>query len=305
MKIGLREVFLFVRLSRPHFLLGGLLLYGLGASIAGYFGRSIDVGSYMIGQALVTSIQLMTHYLNEYYDAELDRNNETRTLFSGGSGALGPEGLPRKVAIYSAFICLALAATTASAALVTGALPVIAWPILLLSFLGAFSYSSPPLRLINTGYGEIIAAVVAAGLTPTLGYVVQTGEIHRLLLMSTTPLMALCFAMIIAFELPDYAADAKSGKRTFMVRMGWSSAMKAHDLAILFAILSLAIAFLFGLPPRVALGALITVPLGLAQIWQMRRIRLGFPPRWSSLTLAALALFALTAYFELVGYILS
>ena len=209
------------------------------------------------------------------------------------------------MAIYAAFISLALAATTASAALVTGALPVLVWPILLVSFIAAFSYSAPPLRLINTGYGEIVAAVVVAGLTPTLGYVVQTGEIHRLLLMSTTPLMALCFAMILAFELPDYAVDAKFDKRTFMVRMGWSSAMKAHDLAIIFSIFSLAIAFLFGLPPRVALGALIPVPLGLAQIWQMRRIRQGFPPRWSSWTFSALALFALTAYLELVGYVLS
>ena len=300
-----RQSLLFLKLSRPHFLLGGFLLYGLGASIASYLGRPIDLGLYALGQALVTAVQLMTHYLNEYFDSPADRDNSNRTPLSGGSGALEPDGLPRKVALYAGILSLALAATIGSAALVSGAMPALAWIILILIFLGAYFYSAPPLRLVSSGYGEIAASVIVAGLLPSFGYAVQTGETHRLLLMSTTPLMALCFAMLLVFELPDYATDVKHAKRTFMVRLGWQAAMRAHDLAVVFALLSLAVAYLNGLPPRVALGALIATPLGLAQVWQMRRIRLGFPPRWTTLTASALALFALTAYLELAGYLLS
>jgi 1,4-dihydroxy-2-naphthoate octaprenyltransferase len=300
-----RQILLFLRLSRPHFLAGGFLLYGLGAAIASYLGRPVDLGLYALGQALVSSIQLMTHYLNEYFDATADAANPNRTLVSGGSGALGPEGLPRKVALYSGILSLALAATIASAALVGGALPTLAWTILALIFLGAYFYSAPPVRLVASGYGEIAAAGVVAGLLPSFGYAVQTGELHRLLLMSTTPLIALCFAMLLVFQLPDYATDMKHAKRTLMVRLGWQAAMRAHDLAIAFALLSLMVAYLNGLPARVALGALIAAPLGLAQIWQMHRIRLGFAPRWTTLTVSALALFALAAYLELAGYLLS
>jgi 1,4-dihydroxy-2-naphthoate octaprenyltransferase len=300
-----RQILLFLKLSRPHFLVGGFLLYGLGASIASYLGRPIDLGLYALGQALVTAIQLMTHYLNEYFDSPADRDNPKRTPLSGGSGALGPDGLPRKVALYAGILSLALAATIVSAALVSGAMSVLAWMLLILIFLGAYFYSAPPLRLISSGYGEIAASVVVAGLLPSFSYAVQTGEIHRLLLMSTTPLMALSFAMLLVFELPDYATDLKHAKRTFMVRLGWEAAMRAHDLAVVFALLSLAVGYLNGLPPRVALGALIATPLGLAQVWQMRRIRMGFPPRWTTLTASALALFALTAYLELAGYLLS
>jgi 1,4-dihydroxy-2-naphthoate octaprenyltransferase len=300
-----RQILLFLKLSRPHFLVGGFLLFGLGASIAGYLGRPIDLGRYALGQALVTAIQLMTHYLNEYFDSPADRDNSNRTPLSGGSGALGPDGLPRKVALYAGILSLALAATIGSAALVSDAMPALAWIILIFIFLGAYFYSAPPLRLDSSGYGEIAASVVVAGLLPSFGYAVQTGEIHRLLLMSTTPLMALSFAMLLVFELPDYATDVKHAKRTFMVRLGWQAAMRAHDLAVVFALLSLAVAYLNGLPPRVALGALIATPLGLAQVWQMRRIRMGFPPRWTTLTASALALFALTAYLELAGYLLS
>lgn len=286
-------------------MLGGILLYGLGAAIAAYLGRAIDSTLYLVGQAIVTLLQLMTHYLNEYFDADADRENSSRTQLTGGSGALGPEGLPKNVALYAAVIALALATTLATAALITRAFPPLAWPVLLLGFVGAFFYSTPPLRLVSTGYGELAASLVVAGLTPTFAYVLQTGELHRLLLMSTTPLIALCFAMIIVFELPDYATDVKHGKRNLMVRLGWSAAMRAHDLAIVFALISFAVAFSLGLPPRVGLGALILVPLAAAQMWQLNRIRQGYPPKWTSLTFSALALFAVAAYLELAGYLVT
>ncbi|MFQ5942013.1 MAG: prenyltransferase [Anaerolineales bacterium] len=296
---------LFLQLSRPLFLLGGVLLYALGAVIAAYLGRPIDPSLYLIGQAIVTLLQLMGHYLNEYFDSDADRENDSRTRLTGGSGALGPEGLPRSVALYAAIISLALATTVSTAALVTRAFPPLAWPILLLGFFGSFYYSTPPLRLVTTGYGELVVALVVAGLTPAFAYALQTGELHRLLLMSNTPLIALCFAMIIVFELPDYANDVKYGKRNLMVRLGWSAAMRAHDVAIVFALLSFAIAFSLGLPSRVGLSALIVVPLAAAQMWQLNRIRQGYPPRWNILTFSALAVFAIAAYLELVGYLLT
>jgi len=302
--ISFPKLLLFIRLSRPLFLLGGLLLYALGAAIAAYLGRPIDVALYLVGQAIVTLLQLMTHYLNEYFDAEADRESDSRTRLTGGSGAIGPEGLPKSVALNAAVISLALATTISTAALITQAFPLLAWPVLLLGFFGAFFYSTPPLRLMSTGYGELAIALVVAGLTPTFAYVLQTGELHRLLLMSTIPLIALCFAMIIVFELPDYATDVKHGKRNLMVRLGWSAAMRAHDIAIVFALISFAIAFLFGLPPRVGLGALIVVPLAGAQMWQLNRIRQGYPPKWTTLTFTALALFGIAAYLELAGYLL-
>ncbi len=303
--ITIHQLRLFIRLSRPLFLLGGVLLYALGAAIAAYLGRPIDATLYLVGQVLVTLLQLMTRYLNEYFDSEADQENSSRTWLSGGSGAIGPEGLPKKVALYAAVITLALATTISTAALVTGAFPLLAWPVLLLSFSGAFFYSAPPLRLATSGYGEIIAALVVAGLTPAFAYALQTGELHRLLLMSTTPLIALCFAMIVVFELPDYATDLKHRKRTLMVRLGWSAGMRAHDIAIVFALVSFAVAFSLGLPPKVGFGALIVVPLALAQIWQLNRIRQGYPPKWNILTFSAMALFAIAAYLELVGYLLT
>ena len=63
--MNLRAIRLFVRLSRPFFLLGSALVYALGVGIARYLGISIDWGLYLLGQAWVTTLQLATHYFNE------------------------------------------------------------------------------------------------------------------------------------------------------------------------------------------------------------------------------------------------
>jgi 1,4-dihydroxy-2-naphthoate octaprenyltransferase len=305
LKISWKHILLFVRLSRPHFLLGGFLLFGLGAAIAAYLGHPIKLALYVTGQLLVTSIQLTTQYLNEYFDYAGDAHNPNRTLMSGGSGALDEESLPRNVALYAVVVTLTITATGCSLLLLQGGVPLLAWLLLVLGFLGSYFYNAPPLRLIETGYGEIAASVIVAGIVPAFSFALQTGDLHRLLIMSTTPLIALHFAMVMVFELPDYATDAKFDKRTLMVRIGWERGMRFHDFAILFAVLAYILAYLTGLPHRVSLGGLIALPLALAQVWQLGRIRQGYPPRWQLLTISATGLFALTAYLELIGYVLS
>jgi len=294
-----------LRLSPPHFLLGGFLLFGLGAAIARYLGKPIDWGLYILGQLLITSIQLMAHALHTFFDDTREQEVTFRSLFGGDRKALEPEHLPYTAALISAIVTLTISATLAAFLLVVKNISFVSWAFMLIGFFTAFFYSTPPVRLKTSGYGEIIAAIVVASFVPFFAFTLQTGELHRLLLMSTIPLAALLFAALIVFEFPDYASDLKRDRKTLMVRIGWETAMKIHDLAILFAIISFLIAYVIGLPDRVALGALISFPLAIAQIWQLNRIKAGLPPRWRTFTISALALFAMTAYLELMGYIFS
>lgn len=300
-----QELWLFMRLARPHFLLGGILLYGLGAAVVSYRQLAINPTLYIGGQLLVTSLQLMVHFMNEFYDLETDLANRNRTAFSGGSGALGAGGLPARAALYAWIVCLTLAAIVASWLLIRGDVPLTAWILLLLIAFGALSYSAPPLRLVSSGIGEIVASIVVAGLVPAFAYAIQTGKIHSLILILALPLIALHFAMILALALPDYASDLKFEKRTLMVRVGWLLGMRMHDGALLLSILLLGIAAFSGLPPRAALGTLIALPLALAQIWQLWRIRQGYSPQWKMLTLGAVGLFVLTTYLLTAGFLLS
>lgn len=293
---------LFIRLSRPLFLLGAVLLYALGVGIARYLGTEINWSVYLLGQLWVTLLQLSTHYLNEYFDAPLDAENPNRTPFSGGSGAIGDGKLSRNVPLFAAITCLAILASITVVLIRSGSLTPGALLVMVLGFLGAFFYSVPPVRLASTGYGELTTSIIVANLVPGFAFLLQMGEFHRLLAMTTFPLTTLHLAMMLVFELPDYAVDLKYEKQTLMVRMGWRMGMNLHNVLILSTYLLLGVAMIFGMPSAIALPAFMTLPFGLLQIWQMRRITDGYRPNWRTLTLTALLLFGVTAYLLAFGY---
>lgn len=295
---------LFVRLARPHFLLGGALLYALGAGVARYqYGiENLDWGVYLLGQFWGTLIQLGTHFLNEFYDAPADADNENRTLFSGGSGALGEGKLPRRVALLASAACYTSAASLTVLFIRSFASQPAVFVFMALIFFCAFFYSAPPLRLVASGYGEFTTSLVVAVLTPALAFVLQTHELNRLLAMSTFPLAALHMAMMLVFELPDYASDLKHNKRTLMVRLGWQNGMSLHNALILLAFLLIVAGLISGMPAQIGLPALAVLPFGLLQIWNVNRIAAGGKPNWFTLTFAAISLFAASAFLLAFGF---
>ncbi len=272
------------------------MVFALGVGIARYLGKPIDWGMYFLGQFWVTTLQLAGQYLNEYFDAPQDVQNTNRTPFTGGSGALGPDGLPRRTALIAAAGCLAVIASLTVLLLSQASLSPTTVLIMSIGFSGAILYSVPPVRLSTTGYGELTTSFLVANLVPAFAFLLQSGELHRLLAMATFPLTLLHLAMMLAFEFPDYATDLRLGKRTLLVRMGWQRAVVLNNLLILGAYLTLGLAVVFGLPFYIALPSLLTLPLGLLQIWQMRRIADGARPNWTALTLTGIALFSVVAY---------
>jgi 1,4-dihydroxy-2-naphthoate octaprenyltransferase len=298
----LTQVRLIVLLSRPLFLLGGALMYALGAGIARYLGAPLDWGVYFIGQAYVTSMQLSAQYLNEYFDAPADQENPSRTPFSGGSGAVGEGKLSRETVMWAALTALTIMASLTVVLISTVQLSPFLVTIILLAFLGSFFYSSPPVRLVSSGYGELTTSILVTNLVPIFAFVIQFGDLHRLLVMTTFPLTALHMAMMIIFEFPDYLNDLKFEKNNLLVRVGWERGMVMHNLLIMTAYLLLGLAGIFGMPLAIVLPAFIPLPLGLLQIWQMRRIARGGRPNWTTMSFTALVLLGSTAYLLAFTY---
>ncbi|MDH3944476.1 MAG: prenyltransferase [Anaerolineae bacterium] len=291
-------IWLLLRLSRPFFLLGGFMQYSLGAGIAQYLGYEIEIEIYILGLLWVLAGQLSVHYLNEYYDSGPDRENPNRTPFTGGSGVLG-EGkglLPRYFAIMAAATMLTAVSVLTFGLMQAGRLGIEAGVVAILIFLMAFFYSVPPLRLVASGYGELTTSIILANLLPAFGLLLQTGEFNRLVAMSTFPMTPLIMAMLIAFEFPDYGTDSKFEKKTLLVRVGWQTGVRLHHLFIGGAYIILAGAMYFGLPIALAWPPLLTLPLGLAQIWYLDRIAQGQKPNWTALTFMAVMLFGLFSY---------
>lgn len=291
-----RQIRLFIQLSRPLFLLGGALVYALGVGIAKYLGAPIDWGLYFLGQAYVTTMQLSAQLLNEYFDSPADRDNPNRTPFSGGSGAVGEGKLSQESVMWAALTSLTILASLTVVMLNVTTISPLLVTIVGLAFMGSFFYSAPPIKLSNTGYGELTTSILVANLVPIFAFVLQYGELHRLLVMSTFPLTVLHLAMMIVFEFPDYLNDIKYDKFTLLVRLGWERGMVLHNILILTGFFLLGLAAMFGLPLAIVLPAFIPLPLGLLQIWQMRRIAGGGKPNWTTMAFTAVVLFGSVTY---------
>ncbi len=293
---------LFIKLSRPLPILGVFLTFGLGTGIARYLGASIDWSVYLLSQGWVTLLQLSTHYLGDYFAHPADIANTPRTPFSERSDSLGPGKLSRNLALWAGVSCLSVAASLTVLLLrMVGGAPAVLLMMGLI-FLGVLSYSVPPLRLASSGYGELLMSILVTNLVPALAYLLQADAWSRLLPMSTFPLLLLHLAMMIAFEFPDYAVDAKYEKSTILVRMGWRSGMQLHNLLLLGGFGLIGVAWALGLPYQIALPALFVLPIAAFQVWMMNRIEAGGRPNWLLLTVVAAAIFGLTAYLLAYGF---
>ncbi len=203
----------FIKLSRPHFLIGGVLMFALGAASAGQF----EPIAYALGQVMVTAAQVTAHYINEYSDVEPDRAVTRRTLFSGGSGVLVGGQLRPAVALRAARLASVVAVGTAGALMFVN---VNAGLLGLAALAISWSYSMPPLRLLGSGFGELAASAVVTGLVPLIGALSQGGTMTAALAWSIAIVFVLHVAMMLAFELPDLETDAIAGKRVLAVRIG-------------------------------------------------------------------------------------
>ena len=301
----LRAVVAFVNLGRPLFLVGGFLLYGLGAAVAAYAGARIDTGHYLAGQLAVTVFQLMTHYANDYFDFEADTANLTPTRWSGGSRVLLAGVIPRRAALVAALVLGAAGlAVSLYAGTRAGVGPLVVPAFVAMGVLAWF-YSGPPLRLCGTGLGELDTALVVTGLVPFAALALQDPALHglRVLLLALVPPAALQVAMLLAIELPDAAGDARAGKRTLVVRWGgWCGArLYAAVTAIPFLLLPLLAAA--GLPVLVAVAAAVPAPVAL---WRIRRALHGDwrrPWRWEAFAFWAVALLVATSAAELAAFL--
>ena len=279
----------FIRLSRPHFLLGGVLLFAVGAGTA----DTIDAVGYLVAQVMVTAAQITAHYVNEHADVAADRLVENRTWFSGGSGVLVEELLPPSTALRAAWLSTAVAL---GAATVVTSYSVPAAVIGFVAIAVSWSYSKQPVRLVASGFGEISATLVVAGAVPLVGSFAQGGTPPPALWWSIAVLIPIHLAMMLSFELPDLKTDAAAGKRVLAVRIGRRT---TTQLMLVSLVTSAALAAVAGLSGGLPAGAALAAAAGLIPAALMAFAING--PRYALLTSAGVATLVVVAAGLVVG----
>ena len=183
---------------------------------------------------------------------------EERSPFSGGKRVLVDGLLTRAQAIFVAAACYAAALAVGLAIVFYREPDVFGYALAGVAL--AYFYHAGPLRLSYRGLGEVAVAVTYGPLICLGTYLVQRGNIAPVPLLLSIPLGLLIAAFLWANEFPDARADAASGKRTLVVRLGRPEASRAL-LSILVAAFTLVAALpLAGVPAGAWLGLVAVGP---------------------------------------------
>lgn len=278
-----------LKLSRPlHLLLAGLT-YLLGVGVANYLGKPFRAEPFWLGLVIVVLAQAGMNLLAEVFRPQNEPilENETRSARIKLRGNL----------LYIAIAFLATDVVLAFLLFNNKHLPLSALFFLLLLLLIIVSYSIPPFRLLDRGFGEFLLAVQIAYVIPSIGFLFQADEYHRLLFTITLPLTLQALAYYLVLDFPSFATDRKYQRFTLLRRLAWERAVPLHHSFVVAAyVLFLAAAFL-GPSLRLLWPAFLTLPFAAMQILLLRNISLGVKPNWPLLTSTALGVFGLTAYF--------
>ena len=276
-----------LKLSRPLHLLLAALTYTLGASIPAYLGKPFQPLAFSLGLAAVLLVQLSMALLAEVFRPNNEPLVEDETPKQ-------KETL-RNNALYISIAALSSSAFIAFILYINASLSLPTFYFLLLSLLLALAYAIPPIRLLNRGFGELTLAAHLAYVIPSIGFLLQARENHRLLAIIVIPLTALALAYFLIINFTTFPSDQKYQRGTLLRRLTWEHAVPLHHGLIAFAYVIFAIAPLLGF--SILWPAFLTLPFAILQILLLRHISTSGKPNWTLLTATALAVFGLTTYF--------
>ena len=161
----------------------------------------------------------------------------------------------------------------------------------------AWCYTGPPLRLARHGLGEP-GIFLAFGVLPVLGVEwVQRGTLSPEVGWLGVPSGLLVAAILVVNEFPDREADAATGKRHLVVRLG-RRAVALYELLLIGAYASVAAALLMGWTPMLSAIVAMVLPLSWRAVRVVRAhhadVRAMLPAQSATIAQQALFLLLLT-----------
>ena len=250
---NIEKLRVWIGLSRPPFHTVGILPFILGTILAYKINSTISIEIFILGVLGVILIMLSTYHSGEYFDYSGDviSNQLHKNKFAGGSRMLLSGKLSPAIAFWTSVIALIIAAAIGfilQFVYKTGPYT------LLLGFLGAFSgffYSTPPIRLVKRGIGEIFIGFCYGWLPVASAYYIQTGTIHPIIHWMAIPIGLTIFNVILLNEFPDYDADKATGKKNLLYRLGKKNGNVLYIAFSLLASVAMLASPFWGIPFKV------------------------------------------------------
>ncbi|OGO22199.1 MAG: hypothetical protein A2Y54_05440 [Chloroflexi bacterium RBG_16_51_16] len=277
------------RSIRPLQILLSTMTYLLGTAIASYLGIPFSNLGFWLGLGWVVLVQICFTLLAEVFRSVNEPakvNDKLSERINFRNLLLLISGSALMAAVMLTLLMLRLEKFTLSTIL-----------FLSVTIILSFAYSVPPLRLIYTGFGEFVLAILLSFLPASLAFLLQSGEYHRLVGFVTFPLILFGLAWLIVLDFPSYAEDQKYEHLTLLRRLGWERAITFHNAMLIFGYGIFLLAPLIGIGLNLIYPALFTLPFALLQILLIRGIARGAPANWRLITATSTCVFGLTVYF--------
>lgn len=281
-------------MSRPSQLGIMVSLYGLGVAAGHTASTPLPLDALLTGTILLVIAGASINFVNEYADYESDLRAE-RTAFSGGSGALIDNGLPKELGLHAAIAALAVCVGLTVLAVVIGIASLAVGSLIALFLLLGWQYSVWPAALAWRGFGELDNAVAGGLVIPIYGYAVINGSASLDLVAAFVPTTAFLFLTLLATTWPDRQNDARAGKATLATQLE-----RVHLRTLYLVWLGLAVVLIALLPP-----ATLPNPVRAGAALSLYGFIFGFLKytRWHSPTPTVLAMVA-GVCLQAVGWLL-
>ena len=222
-------------------------------------------------------IHIATNMFNDYFDFKSGNDLQVKhqNPFAGGGRILTAGLVKPSTHLIVSTICLLLGCLIGFYFIFALSLPYL-FLLGLVGIVSSYFYVGPPFRLAYRGIGELIVGI-NFGPVMTLGaYYVQTGSFAVEPLLASIPVGLLIAAVLWINEFPDMEADKAVGKKTMVLRLGYSRSIRvyigmvgaAYALVILYALLRVFSSF--PVTSLISLIALLSLPFALKAVRILR-----------------------------------
>jgi 1,4-dihydroxy-2-naphthoate octaprenyltransferase len=262
------------------------LTFFLGAGIARYLGFGISFIGLILGWFVTIAFLLSALFFDDYFMEKTTSGNR-KNLIPLLQTACG-------LFVFCGLIIIGL--------LKLNLLNWSAGILLIFTTLLIIFYSMPPFGLAETGFGEILLALIISFNIPVFSFLLQSEEFHHLLIFVAIPLTMLTVAFHLAMDFSTNSNRDIRNRRTLLDRIPWKVVLTIHGTLILAAYLLYSMMTLFGVSWNVIWPIFLAFPFSFLEILWLHLIGRGLKPNWKYYNWVIPIIFGLPVYLLLVSF---
>jgi 1,4-dihydroxy-2-naphthoate polyprenyltransferase len=268
---------LWLKTMRAPFLQATFIPVVLGGVLAFQLAHVFNWATFLLTLLGAGLIHIATNMFNDYFDFKSGNDLQVKhqNPFAGGGRILTAGLVKPTTHLLVSSLCLVLGSLIGVYLVFAFSLPYL-FLLGLIGIISSYFYVGPPFRFAYRGIGELIVGINFGPIMTLGAYYVQAGSFAWEPLLASIPVGLLVAAILWINEFPDIDADNAVGKRTLVLRLGYTRSIGvyvgmvvgAYVLLILYALL--AVFSLVPITSLVSLIALLSLPFALKAMKVLR-----------------------------------